>query len=1695
MKKLFLMLAAAAVMLAGCTKELEQRVDKLEQAVDELRALVDGLNKDVEDIQTLLDKNAMVASYDEIDGGYKLVLTNGKTIELKHGKNGNNGEAGHSPVIGVKAENGVYYWTVDGEWLLDSAGKKIPTTGENGENGAPGAPGAPGTPGENGADAPTPSFEIVNGELIVTVGETVTNLGQVAGKDGDSWFSGVKKSEDGLTVTITLTEGGEIVLPIQQNFTLTLLENEVPMVMGAEVEVGFVVSGATDPVVRAYASEGWKVKVGENTLTITAPSIPAEADEAAVEAAKILFAAGCIDVYAIDNATGLVKVRTLSFTEGKFTVNTEDVITVSPLGGEVNIAVSTDQTYEASTDAEWLTFVEVAETKAVRNETIKYTVSKNDSGANRTAKVVLKSGNAVLAEFTVNQQAAPTKITLSETEVVLSVGEQHKFAAKVEPQDADAKVVWAVKSADNLPEKLTIDENGLVTANGYYALGTNEFTVTATSVVDNTLKATATVTIVVVNVESIKTNVEEPVTLKIGQLFQVEPTVLPANASSQKVYYTSNNEKVATVDKATGLVTGVAAGEATITIHSDDEFWSNFEVAPPTASFKVTVSNELTVTSIVLPESIDLPIGRSTTVTTTIAPEAASDKSLVWTVEAPNGTPEKLTVDENGVITANDYNIFGENTYYVTATSVDNPLVSATVAVNVIMQNAEEVVLNKKELTLAIGQTETLVATVLPEAAVQDVLWSSSNDNVVKIDQKTGLMTAIAAGEAIITANSNDKYTMQQPPFKTCKVTVTSDYAVTSIVLPEAFELGIGESRALEAIVGPDNATDKSIVWSVEAPNNTPEKLTVDENGVVTANAYNAVADNTYYVVATSASTPNVSAKVAVTVVIKNAEEVVLNKTSMILGIGQTETLTATVLPTGASQDVLWRSSNDKVAKVDQKTGLITAVAAGEAVITADSNDPYATSQPPHADCKITVVAGRVVTSIELPETVEVYAGQSVDLAPVVNPGDAADLTLTWTVSGSATPEKISVSADGVVTANSYNMSGSNEYTVTATSVSNPSVTATTKVVVKALNVTEVVAEKSEITLAVGETRTLTATALPEGSSQAFLFHSSNTSVASVVQSTGVITAKAAGETIITIYSNDPYTMEQPPYTTVKVTVLAAGTVTSISLPETVEVFVGKSVNLNPVVAPENATDKSLTWTVSGSDTPEKISVSADGVVTANSYNMSGSNEYTVTATSKSNPSVSASTKVVVKPINVTSVVVENAEITLSVGETLTLNPTALPEGSSQMFLFSSSNPSVASVVQSTGVITAKAAGETIITIYSNDPYTMEQPPYTTVKVTVIQPVTSITLPETVEVYVGESVSLNPVVAPENASNKALTWKVSGVTSEKISVDNNGVVTANSINNFGSNEYIVTATSVSNPEVSASTKVTVKAYSAESVVLNKTELTLNVGATETLTASVLPAGASQDVLWRSSNEAVAKVDQMTGLITAVAAGEAIITADSNDPTVMTQPPFASCKVTVIQPVTSITLPSETITITEGETVSFAYTVNPENASNKALTWKVSGATPEKLVVTDGQIYADGFNPYMSNEYTVTATSVSNPEVKATMKVVVEQAPLVESVSVDAETITMKVGETFDTSRLTVAPAGASNKTSFRFQAYVYGSWNNTYGYGTPVSGNVITESNGTFTANTPGTYTIGVSMDGLYSVQPPFTSFTLVIEE
>ena len=122
------------------------------------------------------------------------------------------------------------------------------------------------------------------------------------------------------------------------------------------------------------------------------------------------------------------------------------------------------------------------------------------------------------------------------------------------------------------------------------------------------------------------------------------------------------------------------------------------------------------------------------------------------------------------------------------------------------------------------------------------------------------------------------------------------------------------------------------------------------------------------------------------------------------------------------------------------------------------------------------------------------------------------------------------------------------------------------------------------------------------------------------------------------------------------------------------------------------------------------------------------------------------------------------------------------------------------------------------------------------------------------------------------------------------------------------------------------------------MTLNKTALTLNIGANETLTATVAPADATnKKVTWKSSDAAVASVDA-NGKVTGVKAGEATITVTTED-----GGKTATCKVTV-QPklVSEITLAALAIYV--GESKAITATVKPDDATNKALTWKSSDET-------------------------------------------------------------------------------------------------------------------------------------------------------
>ena len=250
----------------------------------------------------------------------------------------------------------------------------------------------------------------------------------------------------------------------------------------------------------------------------------------------------------------------------------------------------------------------------------------------------------------------------------------------------------------------------------------------------------------------------------------------------------------------------------------------------------------------------------------------------------------------------------------------------------------ESVSLNKSEMTLTEGKSETLAATVTPENAEnKSITWSSNNEAVATVDVN-GTVTAKSAGTAVITATSTNGKSAG------CTVTVEKkQIPVTEVRLSES-TVGIveGSTYKLTATVLPENTTDsKSVSWS----SSNSEVATVDANGTVTAKRAGTA-------VITATSTNGKTAGCTVTVSKKEIPitEISLDKSSATLTEGETTTLVATVLPenTTYGKSVKWSSSNVAVATVDLM-GKVTAKSAGTAIITATSENGKT------ASCTVTV--------------------------------------------------------------------------------------------------------------------------------------------------------------------------------------------------------------------------------------------------------------------------------------------------------------------------------------------------------------------------------------------------------------------------------------------------------------------------------------------------------------------------------------------------------------------------------------------------------------------------------------------------------------------------------------------------------------------------------------------------------------------
>lgn len=256
--------------------------------------------------------------------------------------------------------------------------------------------------------------------------------------------------------------------------------------------------------------------------------------------------------------------------------------------------------------------------------------------------------------------------------------------------------------------------------------------------------------------------------------------------------------------------------------------------------------------------------------------------------------------------------------------------------------------------------------------------------------------------------------------------------------------------------------------------------------------------------------------------------DVTLNKTTDSINVGATDTLTATVVPSDATnKTVTWSSNNTAVATVSS-SGVVTGVSAGTATITAKTSNNIT------ATCDVTVNAV-AVTSITLNKATDtINVGGNDTLTAAILPSNATDKTVTWSSDNTAVA---TVSSSGTVTGISIGTA-----TITATTSNNMTDTCAVTVSQSVILPTSISLNKATDTLLPGATDTLTATILPANATDKSVTWTSSNTSAVTVNSSGVVTAVNAGTSTITAKTSNNLTA------TCAVTVKTVDSTTNLAL-------------------------------------------------------------------------------------------------------------------------------------------------------------------------------------------------------------------------------------------------------------------------------------------------------------------------------------------------------------------------------------------------------------------------------------------------------------------------------------------------------------------------------------------------------------------
>ncbi len=529
----------------------------------------------------------------------------------------------------------------------------------------------------------------------------------------------------------------------------------------------------------------------------------------------------------------------------------------------------------------------------------------------------------------------PVKIRLNkELMSGLQAGQTQKLEASVTPKDAKVTLVW---TSDN-EAVAVVDDEGNVTG---VAPGNAEVSVTADEAV-----AKCKVVVLPLKAQGLSLDTDA-FDIVVGQSRQLKAALAPEGAVADDIQWSSSKESVAKVED--GLVTAVSEGKSVITVTCNG--------GKLAAECEVTVvrqaEEKVMVTSIKMPSELELNVGAYSVLSVSVLPENADDKTVTFSVEG-----DCVSVDQNGKVEA-----LKEGNAVVTAAANDGSRVKAQCNISVKRPSAEgvkSVVIradgNASDVQVGLGLQ--LYIECLPEGAVPNaVSWTVDNQSLAQVEQN-GVVTGVNAAKGsdntwskVVVSVNADGVTANL----TLRVIPRQPESI-EVDLPENNQLKIGQRWDFNPRVLPEGLGYEAIC-AVTLPGDkfvASEVVSADAPGIL--NAQFAVASHSDLVYGSYRR--DVSLDVypywVETVSIPQSQEAAVGMTMNLIPVFTSDV--DGMQPT--YKDVKWTSSNPSVAKVDERTGEITALAAGMADITVTTAHAWSVpsgSAQKSATCSLTV--------------------------------------------------------------------------------------------------------------------------------------------------------------------------------------------------------------------------------------------------------------------------------------------------------------------------------------------------------------------------------------------------------------------------------------------------------------------------------------------------------------------------------------------------------------------------------------------------------------------------------------------------------------------------------------------------------------------------------------------------------------------